>query len=45
VRQKVQQGEVELVHINTKDQIADILTKPLNRETFERLRPGLMGTG
>jgi hypothetical protein len=45
VRQKAQLGEIELVHIDTKEQIADILTKPLNREIFERLRPGLTGPG
>ncbi|RDX87770.1 hypothetical protein CR513_30721, partial [Mucuna pruriens] len=33
--------EVELVHVKTQDQVADILTKPLKFEDFRRLRTRL----
>lgn len=38
----IKDGELELKHCKTDEQIADIMTKPLKLEVFERLR-GLLG--
>lgn len=38
VRDYVQSGEVIVIHLSTKDQIADILTKAVGRERFSVLR-------
>ncbi|KAG8496293.1 hypothetical protein CXB51_009141 [Gossypium anomalum] len=38
VREAEQTGEVSLVHCSSKDQLADILTKPLGTARFENLR-------
>lgn len=42
VREKVVEKEVRLEYISTKEQIADIFTKPLPKDTFEYLR-GMLG--
>jgi hypothetical protein len=42
-REAVQNGSVTTHPINTLDQFADIFTKPLGRELFEKLRNGIMG--
>lgn len=42
VREKVAEKEVRLEYISTKEQIADIFTKPLPKETFVYLR-GMLG--
>ena len=34
----VQKGDIEISYINTKDQLADIFTKPLDEQTFTKLR-------
>jgi hypothetical protein len=39
----VTRGEISINRINTKDQLADYLTKPVNAETLERLRKEVMG--
>jgi Reverse transcriptase (RNA-dependent DNA polymerase) len=39
----VAKGFLQIKKIDTKDQLGDIQTKPLPRETFERLRLKLMG--
>jgi hypothetical protein len=31
-------GDIEIAYINTKDQLADIFTKPLDEKTFSKLR-------
>ena len=36
-------GPITIQYINTKDQLADALTKPLPQSTFERLRFSIMG--
>jgi hypothetical protein len=33
-----QKGDIEIAYINTKDQLADIFTKPLDEKTFTKLR-------
>ncbi|KAI3526642.1 hypothetical protein L1887_05902 [Cichorium endivia] len=38
VREKVADGSLKVLHINSHDQLADALTKPLNRAPFLRLR-------
>jgi hypothetical protein len=38
VRQVVQEGKVKIVYIPTTDQLADIFTKPLDKQNFLRLR-------
>jgi hypothetical protein len=42
-REAVLQGLIEVIYVNTKEQIADILTKPLIIVLFEYLRKLLMG--
>ena len=39
----VKKGDVKIVKVDTKEQIADIFTKGLPRETFEHLRRLLQG--
>ena len=43
IKQFLDSGEFELIHCPTDLMIADILTKPLQGETFKRLRDLLMG--
>jgi hypothetical protein len=31
-------GDIEIAYVNTKNQLADILTKPLDEKTFSKLR-------
>lgn len=38
IRGQIQHGMLRVAHINTKDQLADALTKPLNRAQFHHLR-------
>ena len=38
VREQVTEKNIKLEYVGTKEQIADILTKPLPREAFEYLR-------
>ncbi|KAK2442749.1 putative mitochondrial protein [Trifolium repens] len=38
LRDLVKEGIVELQHCNTQDQVSDIMTKPLKREAFQKLR-------
>ena len=42
-RKFVSDGTVTIHHIDTKQQIADIFTKPLDESLFNRLREMLMG--
>ncbi|XP_019098391.1 PREDICTED: uncharacterized protein LOC109133285 [Camelina sativa] len=37
-RGQIQQGQLRVCHVNTKDQLADALTKPLSRTQFLHLR-------
>jgi hypothetical protein len=42
-REAVMQGLIEIFYVNTKEQLADILTKPLMITLFEFLRKMLTG--
>ena len=42
-RKHVADGNIDILPIDTLEQIADTFTKPLSRELFERLRKKLMG--
>jgi hypothetical protein len=39
----VKSGEIEIIKVDTSLQVADLLTKGLSREVFERLRHLIMG--
>jgi hypothetical protein len=41
LRDNVEKGKIALIHVPTHDQLADISTKPLDQETFTRLREKL----
>jgi hypothetical protein len=41
LRDHQQKGDIEVFHISTKNQLADIFTKPLDEKTFCRLRSEL----
>jgi hypothetical protein len=41
IREKVLEGEIEMVPTKTEDQTADILTKSLNKAKFEKFREAL----
>ncbi|RDX96213.1 Cytosolic invertase 1, partial [Mucuna pruriens] len=41
IRECIVKKEVDLVHVKTQDQVADIFTKPLKFEDFRRLRAKL----
>ena len=47
IREKVLEGLVDVKHVSTKDQLADIMTKPLTKQPFEsnRLKLGLHPIG
>jgi hypothetical protein len=38
LRDQQQRGDIEIAYINTKEQLADIFTKPLDEKTFTKLR-------
>jgi kynurenine formamidase len=38
LRDHQQRGDIEIDYVNTKDQLADIFTKPLDEKTFSKLR-------
>ena len=42
-REHVARGEICIEKIDTKDQLADLGTKPLARKPFEKLRKKLLG--
>jgi hypothetical protein len=41
LRDHQQKGDIDIFHISTENQLADIFTKPLNEKTFCRLRSEL----
>ena len=43
VRSFVKSGKIQLLPIDTQEQVADQLTKPLDVQTFAKLRYKLMG--
>jgi hypothetical protein len=38
LRDNVEKGNIDLIHVPTEKQLADILTKPLDQATFAHLR-------
>jgi hypothetical protein len=38
LRDHQQKGDIEIAYINTKEKLADIFTKPLDEQTFNKLR-------
>jgi hypothetical protein len=38
LRDHQQKGDIEITYVNTKNQLADIFTKPLDEKTFSKLR-------
>jgi hypothetical protein len=38
LRDNVEKGNIDLIHVPIEKQLADILTKPLEQATFARLR-------
>jgi hypothetical protein len=38
LRDSPTRGDIEISYVNTKDQLADIFTKPLDEKTFSKLR-------
>jgi hypothetical protein len=38
LRDNVEKGNIDLIHVPIEKQLADILTKPLDQATFARLR-------
>ncbi|KFD56670.1 hypothetical protein M513_02346 [Trichuris suis] len=41
VREKFLNGDLDIEHVASMDQLADIMTKPLGRVRFRELRDGL----
>ena len=41
-REQQERGTITITHVNTQDMIADILTKPLGRPAFSKLRSALV---
>jgi hypothetical protein len=41
LRDNVEKGNIDLIHVPTEKQLDDILTKPLDQATFSRLREEL----
>jgi hypothetical protein len=38
LRDNVEKGNIDLIHVPTQKQLVDILTKPLDQATFSRLQ-------
>jgi hypothetical protein len=38
LRDHKQRGDIEIAYVSTKEQLADIFTKPLDKKTFTKLR-------
>ena len=38
LRDHQQKGDIEVFHVSTENQLADIFTKPLDEQTFTKLR-------
>ena len=38
IRECIEEGTIKVQHVNTKDQLADILTKSLGRQKFIEMR-------
>ena len=42
LRDSYEKGDIDLIHLKTQDQLADIFTKPLESSAFARLRGELV---
>ena len=42
-REEVKKGTISIYHVSTKDQMADIFTKPLEEGQFTKLRKSMIG--
>jgi hypothetical protein len=42
-REEVKKGTISICHVSTKDQMADIFTKPLEEGQFTKLRKSMIG--
>ncbi len=42
-REEVKKGTISIYHVSTKDQMADIFTKPLDEGQFTKLRMRMIG--
>jgi hypothetical protein len=38
IRDHIKRGDIEIIYINTREQLADIFTKPLDEARFRELR-------
>jgi hypothetical protein len=38
IQDHIKRGDIEIIYINTQEQLADIFTKPLDEERFRELR-------
>jgi hypothetical protein len=43
IKDRIENGEIELIYTPTDEMVADILTKPLQGSLFYKLRDWLMG--
>ena len=44
IRGMIEQGEISVQYISTVNQLADIMTKPLSRQVFTRLRDQILAS-
>lgn len=43
VQEKNEEGKLTVIHVSGNEQLADILTKPLAKDIFQKLCAGIMG--
>ena len=44
LQEQTKAGLVKLIHLPTKEQVADLLTKPVQKQVHDKLAPALLGT-
>ena len=45
IREKVESNDIILIYVNTQEQLADLLTKPLPKQQTQKLREPILGYG